>query len=243
MKIKAIIVAVLFCAAAFGTSLAQTGGLVSPAGKSEIVAIDVLLEPDAKLLKHARASNAQLRGVFPKGFTFDRTHTPHITMLMAFVRRADLDKVYAAEKKVFADVIMNAIRLEAFKYYYAPAGDAFGLAGICAKPTPQLTKLQADIISAAKPFMQKTGTIGSFTKGHDDPVLDVGLIEFVSAFEQKATGVKFNPHVSTGLAPREYLDKMLAEPFELFTFQPARGAVFQLGPFGTAAKKLKEFKR
>ena len=33
---------------------------------------------------------------------------------------------------------------------------------------------------------------------------------------------------------------MLAEPFEPFTFSPAGAAVYQLGPFGTAAKKLKE---
>jgi hypothetical protein len=34
---------------------------------------------------------------------------------------------------------------------------------------------------------------------------------------------------------------MLAEPFETFTFSPAGAAVFQLGPFGTAAKKLEQF--
>jgi hypothetical protein len=28
----------------------------------------------------------------------------------------------------------------------------------------------------------------------------------------------FNPHVSTGVALKDYLDKMLAEPFESFTF-------------------------
>jgi hypothetical protein len=55
------------------------------------------------------------------------------------------------------------------------------------------------------------------------------------------SGESFNPHVSTGVAPREYLDKMLAEPFESFTFSPAGAAVYQLGPFGTAAKKLKEW--
>jgi hypothetical protein len=48
-------------------------------------------------------------------------------------------------------------------------------------------------------------------------------------------------HVSTGVAARKYLDKMLAEPFEPFTFSPAGAAVYQLGPFGTAAKKLKEW--
>jgi hypothetical protein len=50
-----------------------------------------------------------------------------------------------------------------------------------------------------------------------------------------------HPHVSTGLAPRTYLDKLLAEPFVPFTFSPAGAAVYQLGQFGTAAKKLKEF--
>jgi hypothetical protein len=46
------------------------------------------------------------------------------------------------------------------------------------------------------------------------------------------------PHVNTGVAPHEYLDDMLAEPF---TFSPAGVAIYQLGPFGTAAKKLKEW--
>ncbi len=49
------------------------------------------------------------------------------------------------------------------------------------------------------------------------------------------------PHVTTGVALREYLDQMLAEPFEGFTFSPAGAAVYQLGQFGTAAKKLKEW--
>jgi len=34
---------------------------------------------------------------------------------------------------------------------------------------------------------------------------------------------------------------MLAEPFETFTFSPAGAAVYHLGHFGTAAKKLKEW--
>jgi hypothetical protein len=49
------------------------------------------------------------------------------------------------------------------------------------------------------------------------------------------------PPVTTGVAPREYLNKILTEPFEPFTFSPAGVAIYQLGPFGTAAKKLKEW--
>jgi hypothetical protein len=135
---------------------------------------------------------------------------------------------------------VKAMKLEAFKYYYAATG-ATGVAGICAKPTPEILKLQADIIAAAKPFMLETGPIGAFTAGHDDPAIDVAMIQYVSTFVPKASGEKCNPHVTTGVAPREYLDKMLAEPFESFTFSPAGAAVYQLGPFGTAAKKLKEW--
>jgi len=58
----------------------------------------------------------------------------------------------------------------------------------------------------------------------------------------KASGEDYNPHVTTGVALKEYLDAMLAEPFTPFTFSPAGAAVYQLGQFGTAAKKLNEWK-
>jgi phosphoglycolate phosphatase-like HAD superfamily hydrolase len=207
---------------------------------SDITAIDILLEPDATMLRHAAANNARLLKVYPKGFALDAAHTPHITMLQGFVRTADLDKFYAAEDKVFAATDLSAMKLDAFKFYYAPTG-ATGVAGICAKPTPELLKLQANIIAAATPFMVETGPIGAFTARHDDPITDAAIIDYVSTYVPKMSGEHFNPHVSTGVGPRDYLDKMLAEPFEGFVFLPAGAAVFQLGPFGTAAKKLKEW--
>ena len=213
---------------------------VFSAAQPEITAIDILLQPDATMLKHSADNNARLLKVFPKGFPLDAAHTPHITMLQCFVRTADLDKVYAAQEKVLAAANVNAMKLEANRFYYAPGG-ALGVAGICAKPTPDILKLQADIIAAAKPFMVKSGPIGAFTSPHGDPAMDAALIDYVSTFVPKMSGENFNPHVSTGVAPKEYLDKMLDEPFENFTFSPAGAAVYQLGPFGTAAKKLKEW--
>jgi hypothetical protein len=208
--------------------------------QNSVTAIDILLEPDATMVQHAEANNARLLGVFPKGFALDAAHTPHITMLQCFVRTEDLDKVYNAEEKVFAAANVKAMKLEAFKFYYAATG-ATGVAGICAKPTAEILKLQADIIRAAKPFMLKTGPIGAFTAAHGDPATDAAIIQYVSTFVPKMSGERFNPHVSTGVAPKEYLEKMLAEPFEPFTFSPAGAAVYQLGPFGTAAKKLKQW--
>jgi hypothetical protein len=162
-------------------------------------------------------------------------------MLQCFVRTTDLERIYAAEQKVFAAAKVNAMKLEAFKYYYAPADAGTGVAGICARPTAEILKLQAEVIAAARPFMQETATASAFTAPHNDPATDTAFIKYISTFVPKMSGEHYNPHVSTGVAPKEYLDKMLAEPFANFTFAPAGAAVFQLGPYGTAAKKLKEW--
>jgi 2'-5' RNA ligase superfamily len=219
------------------------GGYVSGAenrSNSGITAIDICLEPDATMIQHAKAVNARLREVFPKGFSLDATHRPHITMVQRFVRTADLEQVYAAAGKVIASHDVTRMKLEAFKQYYAPGG-AVGVAGICAKPTPELLKLQADIIAAVAPFTVETGPIGAFTAPQATTAEDAMLIDYVTTFVPKMSGENFNPHVSTGVAPKEYLDKMLAEPFEPFTFSPVGAAVYHLGPYGTAAKKLKQF--
>ena len=208
--------------------------------QTPVTAIDILLEPDATMLRHAEAVNASHLKVYPKGFALDATHRPHITMVQRYVRTADLDKVYAAAGKVLTRANVNGMKLEAFKYYYIPSKD-IGLAGIVARPTPELLKLQQDVIAAVTPFTVESGDSAAFVTTPDDPVIDPLLIEYVSTFVPKASGEHFNPHVTTGVALREYLDKMLAEPFEPFTFSPAGAAVYQLGQFGTAARKLKEW--
>jgi hypothetical protein len=67
------------------------------------------------------------------------------------------------------------------------------------------------------------------------------LIEYVADFIAIAAGKKFNPHVTIGVGTEGYLNEMLAEPFEVFTFSPASASasVYQLGSFGTARKELK----
>ena len=137
--------------------------------ESGITAIDILLRPDGTMLEHAKANNERLLKVYPQGFALDAAHAPHITLLQCFVRSADLDRLYAAVESVFAANNVTGMKLEAFKYYYASTGTT-GVAGICAKPSPAIVKLQADVIAAARPFMVETGPIGAFTAPHEDPV-------------------------------------------------------------------------
>ena len=209
------------------------------ADPNAVTAIDILLEPDATMLQHAQVMNDRLRKVFPKGFALDATHRPHITLVQRFVLTENLDKVYAAVGKVFASANVTGLKLEAFKLYYISDKD-IGVPGIVIKPTPELIKLEMQVIDAVTPFAVKTGTSAAFVTG-DVPEVLPALITYVSEFVPKSSGEHFHPHVSTGVASKEYLDKMLAEPFETFTFSPAGAAVYHLGHFGTAAKKLKQF--
>ena len=221
-------------------------GLVSMFGHSDtaraqqnaVTAIDIALEPDATMIQHAQADNARLLKAFPKGFALDATHHAHVTMLQQFVRTADLDKVYAAANKVLASERPTTWKLKAYKYYYIPSPPV-GLAGIVVEPTEELLGLQQKLIDAIEPFTTKTGTPAAFMSTEEGRDIQQSLIEYVSDFVTIAAGKKFNPHVTIGVGTEAYLNEMLAEPFQAFTFSPASASVYQLGSFGTARKELK----
>ena len=116
---------------------------------------------------------------------------------------------------------------------------SIGLAGIVVEPTDDLHRLQQALIDAITPFTVKAGTQAAFMStehGHD---IQPFLLQYVANFTTIAAGPKFNPHVTIGVATEDYLNKMLAEPFEAFTFSPTGASVYQLGSFGTARKELK----
>src|SRR5262245_47997848 len=120
-----------------------------------VTAIDILLEPDATMVKKAQAANERLLKEFPKGFALGKTHQPHISCLQRYVKTADLDKVYEAVGKVLAEEKPAAWKLKAHKYYFIPGEGALkeiGLAGIVIEPTEDLLKYQKKLIDAVTPF-------------------------------------------------------------------------------------------
>jgi hypothetical protein len=143
----------------------------------------------------------------------------------------------AAAGKVLADEKVTSWTLKAFKYYYIPWQD-LGLGGIVVEPTDDLLMLQQELIDAVAPFTETTGTAAAYVTTPEEPEINQPTIDYVAAFVPEATGTKFNPHVTIGIAPH-YLREMLAEPFDVFTFSPASASVYQLGNFGTARKELK----
>jgi hypothetical protein len=115
-----------------------------------------------------------------------------------------------------------------------------GLSGIVVATTPELIKLQHDLIDAVAPYTVPTGTAAAFVTTPAAPDINEATIHYIEVYVPEHSGEHLELHVTTGLASVDYLKKMVAEPFEDFTFSPSEAAVFHLGNYGTAAAKLKE---
>ena len=225
-----------------GTLLAGLGLLIGQAGacvaqENLVTAIDIALEPDATMIQHAETANALLLKVYPKGFTLDATHSPHITILQRYVRTADLDKVNAAVTNVLVVEKPAGWTLKAHKYDYVVA-NGIGGAVILIEPTDDLIRFQQRLIDAIAPFTVETGTAAAFVTTPEEPDINQWTIDYAAHYVPTSSGDKFDPHVTVGLAPPDYLKTMVAAPFDAFTFSPAALSVYQLGNFGTARKKL-----
>jgi 2'-5' RNA ligase len=228
----------VFSGVGLGLVLAMAMVPGATAQQNPVTAIDIALEPDATMIEHAKAANARLLKSFPKGFSLEETHHPHISVLQQFVRTDDLDKIFAAANAVLAKEKPTTWTLKAFKYYYIPA-PPIGVAGIVIEPTDDLHRLQDELIKAVEPYTVKTGTPAAFFSDEGGRDIQGALINYVANFVRDAAGKRFNPHVTIGVATEKYLNEMLAEPFPSFTFSPAGASVYQLGSFGTARKELK----
>jgi 2'-5' RNA ligase superfamily len=202
-----------------------------------VIAVDVVLEPDETMTARARGVNARLLTVYPDGFALDADHQPHITMLQRFVRAADLNDLYAAANNVLASEEPTAWTLTASKSYYIPS-PPISLAGIVVEPTADLLRLQQKLIDALAPYTVPAGTVDAFASTQQGRDIQEFLVQYVATFVPAASGENFNPHVTTGAGPQGYLDEMMAEPFEAFSFGPVGASVYQLGTFGTAQRKL-----
>ena len=211
---------------------------VSAAEQHPVTAIDILLEPDGTMIEKATAANQRLLKAFPEGFALDEAHTPHISVLQRYVKTADLDKVYQAVDNLLAGEKPASWELKAYKYFYV-VWDDLGLAGISIEPTDDLISYQQKLIDAVAPFTVSMGTAAAFVTTKEDPDINQPTIDYVAHYVPDASGDKFKPHVTIGLAPPDYLDRMLEEKFEAFTFSPAKAAVYRLGNFGAAREKLK----
>ena len=100
------------------TTMRAKGNALPLAGDN-LIAIDVLLEPDRTMVVKANALNDRLRGDYAAGYSLDATHAPHVSLLQRFVRATDLDAVTAAVASVLAAERPTDLQLTAKGIDYA----------------------------------------------------------------------------------------------------------------------------
>jgi phosphoglycolate phosphatase-like HAD superfamily hydrolase len=202
-----------------------------------LVAINVLLDPDAATVEKAQATNARLRESYPDGFALDATHVPHITILQRFVRTEDLDEVANAVAEVLRTE--QSMKWESFATgYYDLAYKNLGLVGIVIEPTQDLRRLQQRIIDAVAPFAVEKGTGEAFAPRPDGGAIGQPTVDYVNNFVGPRTGLNYHPHLTVGIGTRDFVDALKAEPFEAFTIRAVSVSLYHVGDYGVAQKKL-----
>jgi hypothetical protein len=209
--------------------------------QNQVTAIDIVLEPDTTMIQHAQATNAGLRRNFPKGYSLDAEHKPHISVMGGYFYTANLENTYAAVEKVLATEKVLSWKMKAYKYYYMPLKE-IGLGGIVVEPTADMIRLQKKLIDALTHFMAPTGSAAAFATTAADPDINEATLDAVATYFAAHTGEHYSPHVTIGVGTVDYLNALLAASFPTFTFSAVGVSVYQFGNFGTAAKLLRSFK-
>ena len=207
-----------------------------------VIAIDVLLLPDAKMVAAAEAANAKLRESYPSGYTLGGEQVAHISLVHRYVREQDLPEIEAALEKVLVASNPLSYELTATGYTYA-SWAGVEITTIAVDRTVKLGRLQEDVVNVLKPFAVPDGTKAAFSTNKELPKIEEDIVTYVKNFVPKASGQRYNPHVTVGVAEEDFVKHLKAEPFEKFDFKPAGVAIYQLGSFGTAQKKLWQWSR
>lgn len=206
-------------------------------GQEDLIAIDVLLEPGPRMLAEAARWNAAMREQIPEGFRLDEAHTPHITLVQQFIARSDVSPMLAALEDIKAGFDLAALQLTATGLHHVDIA-GIGLAGVVVRSSEPLLALQRRVIEGIGRFARTGGGEGAFVPDSSGIPFDPRLFAFVETYVQRRSGESFNPHLTVGLAPLDWLEDQEARPFDRFDFDIIRIAAYQLGNFGTASRRL-----
>ncbi|MBL8660055.1 MAG: 2'-5' RNA ligase family protein [Rhodospirillales bacterium] len=201
-----------------------------------MIAIDILLQPDQGMVAAAKAANARLAAMDPRCYALDDSHIAHVTVLQAFVDAADLDRLAVALEERIDAARPARWRLNATGVGIMRYGEV-GLASIGVARTPALVAFQAAVVEATASFARSGGEAGAFVPREDGGAINPLTVADARTFAAKFTGANYTPHVTIGVVGLDHAD-LSDVPFRPFAFAIAGVAIYQLGDFGTARRRL-----
>jgi hypothetical protein len=206
------------------------------AAHSDLIAIDVLLVPDRATIAKSISLNAQLRANYPAGYALDTTRIPHLTLVQRFVPAKDFKAVCSIITNVLDDGSPTAMTLTATSIN-SVSFEELAVAVLVIERTPELMRLHQKVTDVVVPFSVDGGSPAAFA----DSTVAAGTVDWVETFVPKSSGENYQPHITAGIATVPFVAQLKAAPFLPFAFKADALAVFQIGNFGTAARKLWEY--
>jgi hypothetical protein len=207
---------------------------------TDVIAINLLIEPDAATRDRARVLNGRLRQTMPEGFALDATHAPHITVLQRYVRASELEQVLGAVGAVVTGADLTSLDLRATRIAHAEWDTpGLGIASLMLGRDPRLLALQGRLIAALASFTASQGTAAAFVTDPEEPGVNATTIGYVARFVPDHCASDYEAHLSIGMARRRDLEAVAAEPFEPFDVHAEAVAAYQLGNNGTARRRLR----
>ena len=153
-----------------------------------------------------------------------------------FVRARDLQVVAVAVERAAHSGPALPMTLTAARYASVEWAGV-GLVVFAIDRAPELLQLENKIVDAVQPFAVNGGTADAFARAPGEEI-NADTIKYVEAFVPASSGEKYLPHVTVGTAHLDFVKALEAEPFTKFSFSGVNIAIYQLGNFGTAQKKL-----
>lgn len=208
-----------------------------------LIAINVLLLPEAAAMHEARALNARLRESSPDSFALDASHMPHVSLLHLVVRRRDVEPLAAALRSSLMPRALREIELRIKGFSFGPwSGGA--MLSLEVASSQALSALQAAVLQAASPFDQSaSGPMSAAmfdTSGTSlqDSTVSAATLDYVRTFSMHRTGSNFWPHITLGLTTEETARGITAGPIPTGNFKADSLAIFQLGNNGAARREI-----
>lgn len=192
------------------------------------LAIDVVLIPPDDVLTICRKINAELRNQDKRGFPFDATHWPHITLLQQYIPTAKLPEIFHVLKSIASNTPPLTLQVT---HIHSEVFEGLKISGFEIAQTKDMLRLGLSVTDALEPWIAS----GDEHSWYRDPgeTIRLGSLRWLEQFRNK-TFAKHHPHITLGVGPTPTFQNL---PID---FTASRLAVCHLGNFNTCRKILKE---
>lgn len=186
-----------------------------------LIALDLAILVPEPLLHPCTTLNASLSQP-PKGFRFDDTHLPHVTLVQQFVRNAALSELVEQVGATLGDTPPVPLRT-------ATLGSGGTTSILCLERTAPLDRLHRTLMDRLAPFDTPGGSRDAFVSDTERP--RSSDVRWVQQFRAEAAYDRFDPHITLGVGPvADWTGPTRALAEEI--------ALFQLGRFCTCRRAL-----